>query len=516
MAIGLLLAIALGLAVGTGNWQRLTYVAIAIAGAIYVIRYINATWKLSLLLCFLDFNYRPGNFDLSPVEVTAVLAFLMALIFSWQKMQRTQPAILVESGIGALNLVLLTWIIYVGIHLFYNVKDPFIPAFFSFSNAIKSYFRLFAPVAILWYFLRRPALVVTKPDFLNSICKLCTVGLVFNIFVRIWAILIGGSDVDPIAGTSLGPTVFRIPFINATDNGYALRELGPFSVLIGACILTGLSRSSRKTRRLGSFLLVAGFAGSVISAGRATLILSICYLVITLAIRKKWAAIIAGFVGIALLVTFINVFSAFINDSTNIFLQRSLQMLMINKGEAANSISSSSDWRLELFNRALNEWRSDHRIFWFGRATYGYSEEDDIAVEIYGGFDARMDSSLRRGATHNLITDLLVAYGLVGAVIYYSVIATLISFLWRLWRRATALLGPIQDLSLALLIYSLGYIFVANVGGGDFPIELTWLLIVLVAAICHRLQPLMPAVTRAFLPFQGPRQADPLALGRRP
>jgi O-antigen ligase len=89
-----------------------------------------------------------------------------------------------------------------------------------------------------------------------------------------------------------------------------------------------------------------------------------------------------------------------------------------------------------------------------------------------------MDISLRRGATHSLLTDLLVVYGLCGCIIYFMLMISIIWFLWRLYRHPdsdeTARMTTLA--CLLLLVFNFVY---GIVGGAPFQITVTWLLIAL-------------------------------------
>jgi O-antigen ligase len=188
---------------------------------------------------------------------------------------------------------------------------------------------------------------------------------------------------------------------------------------------------------------------------------------------------------VASLLVFVNVFSGWINREASVPLLRPLQWVMLEKNAAASSsIDSSTKWREELFQMAVAEWKSDPRIFWFGRATYGFGVNDVFAYRIVGGFRAGQESSLRRGATHNLVTDLLITYGLIGCVLYYVLILAILRFLWFVYRsRKTP--PAVQPLAFFCVITYASYIIIATVGGGTFLPDVVWLFIVLISALHH-------------------------------
>jgi O-antigen ligase len=230
-------------------------------------------------------------------------------------------------------------------------------------------------------------------------------------------------------------------------------------------------------------MLAVGFVGSLLSSGRAAVIIALFLVLATLLLRKKFAAFLIILILAGLFVLFINVFSDRINRTLPVALSRPLQWVMVSKNkEAESSIESSSRWREKLFKMAIAEWRSDPRIFWFGRATYAYGVNDYVAARIVGGFEAELDSSLRRGATHNLLSDLLVTYGLIGCILYYCLLLAIIFFLWTIYRSAN-ILPVVKPLSLLCFMASLEYVVYASVGGGFYPTEHVWVVIVLLAVL---------------------------------
>ena len=129
---------------------------------------------------------------------------------------------------------------------------------------------------------------------------------------------------------------------------------------------------------------------------------------------------------------------------------------MIDQPEAraaGDSINSSTLWRQELFDRAIEEWKSDPLIFWFGRGTYKFTEVDKVALQI-DDWNASIDTSLRRGATHNLLTDLLVSYGVTGLLIYLVVSLAMIRVCWRMFKHP-AVPEDARDLALICTIQAL-------------------------------------------------------------
>jgi len=367
--------------------------------------------------------------------------------------------------------------------MMYNIYYPFKPAEFALKNALKSYVATIGPPVLLLYFATHPNSLRVKGNVTRTLALLLLIGLVFNLAITAYGIVTHHNLADPDAIDYM-PSLW-IPGINARENPYMLRTLAPAAMLLGTTAIAIGRASTGLSRKIVFSLILLGCVGSVLSGGRAAVTVSVVFVLVTLLLRKRVRAFTAILALAASLLVFVNVFSGWINREASVPLLRPLQWVMLEKNEAASSsIDSSTKWREELFQMAIAEWKSDPRIFWFGRATYGFGVNDVFAYRIVGGFRAGQESSLRRGATHNLVTDLLITYGLVGCVVYYVLILAILRFLWFVYRsRKTP--PAVQPLAFFCVLTYASYIMIATVGGGTFLPDVVWLFIVLVSALHH-------------------------------
>jgi hypothetical protein len=470
MLLGLVGAAVLGILVGETDIHRLLLIACAALVFVYATSLYRYVWQISLFLIYTGFGYAP-SFKFGPLELTCALGTAVIALFIWQKRSVKKPEVLNQRAFRFMRGAIFLWLLYIGLHFFYNYRDPFRPAEFSLSNAAKSYFAGFVPFLMLHYFSGNPLGLRITPRFFRTIGILCLVGIGFNLFLRLSQLHFGGFTVV-------------IAFLNAHPDDNILRTSGPMAMLFGAVGLT--SRSPRKVigpRLLWWTLLWLGAIGSVFSGGRASVVLGAMFVLVVFVCRRRSILLIATLFVAGGAVGFANLFSGWINsDVVDPFLQRSLQWILVEKTVAAEDIASSSAWRKELRHKALVEWQSNPREFWLGRATYGFGVQDDVALLISGGYEAIMESSLRRGATHNLVTDLLVAYGLIGCALYAAAYWSITWFLWRLCRSRE--LSP-QALDLVLVAFVGMAVFLAydTIGGSTIRIELVWLAIVGIASL---------------------------------
>jgi hypothetical protein len=488
-----LMAILLGVAIGTRDSAILTtdlhdywvplFILLIIALISYVVFLQHYTWQLALLICYLGLLFRPLGFDVGPIEFTCGLGGMLGLLTAWQRRSQPQRGLLKNQRFALIKLLLLVWIVYAGAHMMYNISYPFKPADFALKNALKSYVATLGPPILLLYFATHPGSLRVKGNITRTLALLLLVGLVLNLAITTYGIVTHHNLADPDAIDYM-PSLW-ISGINARENPYMLRTLAPAAILFGTTALSLGRTTSGVSRKLSFILILLGSVGCLLSGGRAAVTTSIILVLVTLLLGKRFRAFCAVLALAGSIILFVNVFSGSINREAPVPLLRPLQWVMINKNDAAsNSIDSSTRWREELFQMAIEEWRSDPRIFWFGRATYGFGVSDSFAYRVSGGFRAGQESSLRRGATHNLVTDLLVTYGLVGCVLYYCLILAIIRFLWFVYRSRNAP-TVVQPLALFCLITYVSYILIASVGGGTFLPDTIWLLILLITTLHH-------------------------------
>ncbi|MGI9240704.1 MAG: hypothetical protein ACR2RV_07880, partial [Verrucomicrobiales bacterium] len=227
-------------------------------------------------------------------------------------------------------------------------------------------------------------------------------------------------------------------------------------------------------------VVLMSLAGAALSAGRAVPLLCGFYaLVIALLRRKTILIMTVGVAGMFFLVL-VNIFANAINESAPYFVQRSLQYFMLEKGSAARTIKSSSNWRNELANRAYDEWRSDERIFFLGRATYSFGETDVALYDQLGHYEAIMEISLRRGNAHRFTADCLVQYGVVGLILFYIMLLSIMCFLLKLYKTQKKGEGEFRDLTFLLIVFFSVGILMSFVASAWMGVANVWLLLLLI------------------------------------
>src|SRR5437588_5962862 len=332
MILGCVLAVYLGLQIGEENYTAGLYIVSILCLIVYVGYLQRYTWQIALLICYIGFFYRPFGFDFGPTEVTCSLAVLLVLVTWWQKPHLRKAGLLKHRRFRAVRFLLLLWIVYVLIHMWYNIHNPFRPAEFALKNALKTYFGGLMPIAMLWYFSGNPTSIRVKRNVTRTLIILLLLGLIVNLAIAVFGILMHHNVTDPDVRYI---QTYLIPGLNAFENPYMLRSLGPLAVLFGAVTLRFDKGKSGAVRGLAFLLLLLGVIGSLISGGRAAAVTAICLVLVMCLLTRQVRGFFVVLMLSGLFVLFANLFSDWINHRTPVAIARPLQWVMFTKSTVA-------------------------------------------------------------------------------------------------------------------------------------------------------------------------------------
>ena len=300
MVIVLVVAIALGVgaAIGTGSFLlgALILLAAAMFGYLIVVRHY--TWQVVVLICFFQLHLEPG-FAIGPNEIGSAFCLVLVLLQFWHRQQASENPFFESNAFLFFRNVLFLWLFYAVGRFTWNQLIPYNPDEYAFSNAIKSEFWVSGVILVLWLFCLSPWNFTVRPGFTKFIAVFLLGGLLFNIAVRIYGIKEGIFSDDAITSEDAVDSVIHIPGINLTEGLYALRFLGPTSVLYGIVFLTSPRERGMSLwmRLIYGGLIIGGVLGSSISGGRAGVLLAAAFcLGILVARRKILALVILGLV----------------------------------------------------------------------------------------------------------------------------------------------------------------------------------------------------------------------------
>jgi O-antigen ligase len=482
-AIAAFIAIVLAVDIGQANYEQLgIYVAIGLTLYFFINGWRNVWW-LTALLIFSGAVFQQG-FEFTAEHLFVLMLFLASIMSISSRRSLPQPIEFSAAGSRSTGFVLGVLIIYGAFHFALNYAFPYSGPDYSIKTSSKAYVECFASMVCFFWLLCGPYGFSMKPSWDKSLIIILVLCLGVNVVLRFSLFLMGFQAVDGLTDDHVGFGSFIVPIVNMYPGVYTLRNISP-----AICIILFMIATSSNWWRSSNFfwkaLVVFGILlcilGAILSGGRASLILCIVFIFIGAVMRGKVILIAGLSVAGACTIVAANLFSYDINTKAPYYVARSLQFVMIEKGDSYTSISESQEVRNTSIGEAIVHWRKDNRVFFFGRSVYSISwAEADYLKKRYGA-DGFVEAAIRSGRTHNMITDLLLQYGLVGCLLYILAYLMVIRFMFRLRRALRDDHGIVKALLDAMVIY-LPIIFIYQSLGGTFMPVLVALIVGLVRA----------------------------------
>ena len=402
-------------------------------------------------------------------HVAILLAGGFILSNFWKKTTAAPSEKIVSKAFILFDKAFLIFTLYLLVHAYVTYYYPSPEIVVALGNLAKQYFSFWSPFAIVWTTVRFIRFIPAIKKTHTWIGLIFLFGITFNIILRAYSsFFLGAGERDLVTGEMISASALYIPILNLTDNVFALRGLSPLAALFGIAMLTSGNKSVNKgTQKLLWFLLlILGIVGSLLSMGRATTAITAFLVIVCLLVRKKIAAVAVIFLLFVFLIVGARVAYETDRDYVPYGLQRSLAMIPgMDMPEAKSDIDNSSEWRWLLATRAFDEWKSNSRKFLIGRGVHAFTERDMMVIKLQGYFGS-MDVSLRRGATHNIVTDLLITVGLLGTIFYVFVFIGFIVSIVKILKLAKQSKNITHDALFACLLFSVSLIPFYILGGG--------------------------------------------------
>ena len=479
ITLGILLTIAtfaalfLGSTIGQAKFVDLSIYGIIAFGFLYLIYIYKFTWQIVLLLTWSGVNFRYG-FSLSSTQYSIALLIVYGVVLTMlRRNPYPKPDLFRRVNSSRFAFWIFALLLY-GIFSFtINKVSPYSGGGeYSTKNMLKAYSQAYGPSMIILAALIFPFSFTVGKGVVRTILLLLFVSCLVNMINMVYLFKQGYGALDPIPGSDEPAGALFIPIINATFGPYTLRGVGPISVMIAFAFISTPGWFQRQTvamKVLTLAVLTMGLGGAVMSGGRAAVLLCLFWVGLLALVHRRIILIFASICLGVFVIAAANLFSTHLNRELPIFVARPLQYVMIEKGEAMDSIDSSSSMRSALFFAGIDEWKSDPRIIFFGRSVYVSSDIAELKG-IVGNTEAFVQIGLETGACHALIPSALLQYGVVGAVLYYIVFFSIARFFWKVYRSADHEIYSDELRMLAFLMAVATYlsIFVASIGGHWF------------------------------------------------
>ena len=465
-------ALFVGSIIGQSRFVDLSIYGLVALVFLYLAYLYKFTWQIVLFLVWsgVQLNY---GFRLSSQEyAAAVLIVYGMIIFLLRKNPYPNPVFLNRVNSRGLLFVSGVLLLYGGVTFALNRVAPFEGGNYALKNMLKAYASTFAPVLILFLALRMPFTFQVGKRVIPTILGILGVALLLNLANAYHLFRQGYGGASIISDESAAIGMFYIPIINATIGVFSLRGLAPIAVIFAFAFFSQpgwFKAQTLFTKLMTLSVLGMGLLGSVVSGGRAAVLLSLMYLIIIALVYRQVVLIFAAMCMVSLLILFANIFSDFINNEMPTYVARPLQYVMVEKGDSMRSIENSSDYRETLFSEALKEWQDDTRVFLFGRSVYSALEYDKLK-SIVGDKESFIMVNLNSGTCHALLPTVLLQYGIIGGFLYYIVYLMIFWFFWQSYRvsKNGIYSEELRIISFLLTISTGLGILIATIGGSWF------------------------------------------------
>jgi hypothetical protein len=439
LLLGLIVAVFVGILIGESDWTVLAAIGALLVLAALAQFTVRNLLAILLVFATLDFWMAPTGFKIGPMEQIGIIAAACWLLVCWRRdFNRSAPSTFFElkSYRFFQNAVFVAAAYAIG-HFIYNYLNPYDELSFGWKGASKSYAQTFGAFVMIVFLARSRLLFPISAQRSKTLLWTFLIFLAAVVAIGITRAIIIGPEME--TGLTLQERselgrLFLIPGLNAHDNLYTLRQLGPAAVLIGSTFF--FSRPAN----LGPFLPLAitslGFVGCLVSAGRASLIFAGAFMIAAM-VRSKRAPLAFALGGlIAILVAVLLITPASYLKESPYSVQRSVGMLRPDlRTQATEGIEGSSDMRWNYFKFAWEYYTSgDARLILFGRSV-GQMDSIDVLSYITANELAQMEFAVRRLSTHNGLTDFIIGWGLFGYLLNMAMCVSCIVLLFSYLRR---------------------------------------------------------------------------------
>jgi len=418
LLLGLIIAVFVGILIGESDWSVLAAIGALLVLATLAQFTVRNLVGICLGIATLDYWMAPTGFKIGPMEQVGIVAVFAWLLVCWRR--HFNPLAPIEftklkSWRFFQNVVFVAAAYALG-HFVYNYINPYDELAFGWKGATKSYAQTFGAFIMIVFLSRAKLLFPIDAKRSKHLLLVFLIFLTICLGVGIGRAIIIGPEME--TGLSMQEKseldrLFLIPGLNAHENIYTLRQLGPAAVLIGTTFFFA------RPAQMGSFLPLAiavlGFLGCLVSAGRASILFAVIFALVAM-IRSKngpLAFAVGGAFAIAVAIVFV-IPTSYLKSSPY-SVQRSVGLVRPDlRTQATEGIDASSEWRSNYFKFAWDHYSSgDARMILFGRSV-GQMDSIDFLSYLLANENAQMEFAVRRLSTHNGLTDYLLGWGLFG------------------------------------------------------------------------------------------------------
>lgn len=477
LIMGLVLAVILGSLTANQDYESISGYFIVAVVIYFVVRGWRNVWWFTTLLIFTGVVFSHG-FIFEAYHLFGLMICLATILSLAARERAPRLETLKRANTKLVALPLWLLLLYAGAHFAVYYVFPYDASRYNLKTSLKAYVEGFGSMFCLAWLLTSSYTFRIKSGWVYTFIGIIIFGVAANALVRGYMFATGFQAADGLTqGDSLDYFLY-VPVINMQAGVYTLREICPIATAILAMIATTPGWWRGQGTAVKSLMIIGALSiifGSLFSGGRAVILFCLAIVVLVLLYRKMVGLFLIGGVSALVLVALINIFSTQINESAPLYVSRSLQFLMLEKGDAGETISDSQYAREAAFSGALDEWRADDRTLFFGRSVFSITYQDADFLKKSFGVDGFVMAALISGRSHNLLSDLLLQYGIVGATLYLLAYLSVIWYFYRLVKVIPKDAEITRSVAGAMLIY-LPLVMIYQLLGGQF--------MPIVAALC--------------------------------
>lgn len=508
LAIALAFAVVVGSNVAMAEYKSLSFYVFGGIAVYFVVNGWKNVWWFTALLVFSGVVFYQG-FMFEAYHLFVLMLFVATCLSVTNRQSMPTPPEFLRAGSRTPIFAVGLLITYGILHFLFNFSNPYNPLDYSWKTSTKAYFESFSSMVCFFWLLAGSYGFIVKRNWGLFFIFIVVFALVGNVFVRGYMFSQGFMAADGL-DSEMTFTSLNVPVINMNPGVYTLRDISP----LGTVILLMLATTPnwwRNQKPWVKLMILSGLLscmlGALFGGGRITLLFCLGLGVLVALTRRNVRTIFAIGAGSVLVVAVVNIFSTQINRDAPAFISRSLQFVMLERGDTFSTINDSQHVRNLAIQAGIKDWQTDERTFFFGRSVFYVNPEDAVYTKETLGWDGFVINALRSGRTHNLVSDLLVQYGLTGLVLYLIAYLSVIRFYWRLYRVVPDEAVWSKALAGAMKLYLPLVLFYQLLGGNYLPTAAA----LIIGLIRADLVTFHPALVSA--PKTGP---DPRALSAQP
>lgn len=415
---GVLTSIYLATAAASGNYVVLTLIFGGILAAALVGVVHKNLLAIGLLIATVDLWMAPLGFKTSAMEQSGLVAFVLWLLVCWRKkfnpnFPKAFETLNTWSFFRTATIVTFS---YAFIHFLFNMFIPYDELAFGVKGATKTYLQVFGPFMMIVAIMKARLLLPVDAKGSRRLITVFALAYLAIFTVQLVHVVRHGmtpaGELMTMAEKQEANMSFMIPILNIWDSQYTLRTAGPAATLIGA---TFLFCGKGQNKILLTILIMVGFVGSAISGGRGAIVFSLLMVCAAALFARKVAGLLSGAMILVLAATIILLLPSSMLVGLPWHVQRSVGMIRGDlQTNATDSIESSTDMRTRYFKYAWEYWvNGDARLMVLGRSVSQMDEQDVQSFALWDE-ERMMFFAVRRLATHNGVTDMLVGFGAIG------------------------------------------------------------------------------------------------------